>query len=240
MTELVPAIDIMAGRTVRLRQGSFDERTEYEADPVALACRYAEAGAKRLHVVDLDGAKAGRVTQLDLAARMARDSRLEIDFGGGVRSLADVGRVLAAGIAQVNIGSAAIREPALLTAALDEQGPDRIILAADARGGKVAASGWKEQTDVTIEELIGRFVDHGLAWVLTTDIARDGMMTGPALDLYRTLKERFPKLGIIASGGVANASDLDDLAQIGVERAVVGKALLEGQIPLEEIARHAR
>jgi phosphoribosylformimino-5-aminoimidazole carboxamide ribotide isomerase len=230
----------MAGRTVRLRQGSFDRKTEYEADPVALACRYAEAGAKRLHVVDLDGARAGRVTQLDLAARMARDSRLEIDFGGGVRSLADVGRVLAAGIAQVNIGSAAIREPALLTAALDEHGPDRIILAADARDGKVAASGWKEQTDVTIEALIARFVGHGLAWVLTTDIARDGMMTGPALDLYRTLKERFPKLAIIASGGIANASDLDSLAQIGVERAVVGKALLEGQIPIEEIARHAR
>jgi phosphoribosylformimino-5-aminoimidazole carboxamide ribotide isomerase len=239
MTEIVPAIDLISGRCVRLKQGAFDQVTDYAADPVELAQRYAAAGAKRLHVVDLDGARAGTVLQRDLAARMAKDSGLITDFGGGVRTLPEVERVLAAGLAQANIGSAAIRDPDLMRNALKAFGGEHIILAADARDGKVAAAGWKEQTELTLEALIERFVDDGLAWVLTTDIARDGMMGGPATDLYASLKARFPKLGLIASGGVGRIADIAALGQLGIERAVVGKALLEGTITLEELARHA-
>lgn len=239
MTEIIPAIDIIGGRCVRLRQGSFDQQTTYDADPVELAQRYAAAGAKRLHVVDLDGARAGKVMQLDLASRMAKASGLVTDFGGGVRTLPEVETVLAAGIAQVNIGSAAILDPGLLQAALALFGGERVILAADARDGKVAAAGWRDQTERTLENLIGEFIDEGLTWVLTTDIARDGMLTGPATELYRSLKAHFAGLGIIASGGVASIADIAALERAGIERAVVGKALLDGHIPLEELARHA-
>ena len=239
MTAIVPAIDIIGGRCVRLRQGSFEALTDYAADPVDIAKSYAAAGAKRLHIVDLDGARAGHVMQLDLAARMARESGLLTDFGGGVRTLAEVERALSAGMAQVNIGSAAIRDPRLMRDALKQFGGERIILAADARDGKVAAAGWKDQTDLTLEVLIERFIDNGLAWVLTTDIARDGMLTGPATELYRGLKARFPKLGLIASGGVGTITDIEALTALGIERAVVGKALLEGHIPLTELANYA-
>jgi len=239
MTEIVPAIDIIGGRCVRLRQGSFDAQTAYDADPVELAVRYATAGAQRLHVVDLDGARAGRPMQLDLAARMAAESGLKTDFGGGVRTLDDAEKVLATGFAQVNVGSAAIREPEMMRECLRAFGGERIILGADARDGRVAAAGWKDQTDLTLEALIERFTEDGLAWVLTTDIARDGMLSGPAIDLYRGLKARFPRLGLIASGGVARIEDITALATVGAERAVVGKALLDGHIGLEELARHA-
>ena len=170
---------------------------------------------------------------------MAGESGLATDFGGGVRTLAEVERVLTAGMVQVNIGSAAIRDPQLMRDALKQFGGDRIILAADARDGKVAAAGWKDQTDLTLQDLIERFIDDGLAWVLTTDIARDGMLAGPATELYQTLKTRFPRLGLIASGGVGKIADIEALSALGIERAVVGKALLEGHIPLTELANYA-
>ncbi len=239
MTEIVPAIDLIGGRCVRLKQGSFEAQTDYAADPVEIAKSYAAAGAKRLHIVDLDGAREGRPMQLELAAHMANASGLKTDFGGGVRTFTDVGRVLSMGLAQVNLGSAAIRDPEMMRMVLRVFGGERIILAADARDGKVAAAGWRDQTELTLEHLIERFTGDGLSWVLTTDIARDGMLTGPATELYAGLKARFPKLGLIASGGVAKIGDIIALGELGIERAVVGKALLEGHIPLTELARHA-
>ena len=239
MTEIVPAIDLIGGKCVRLAQGDFAAQTDYAGDPVDMAKAYAAAGAKRLHIVDLDGARAGKVTQLDLASRMARDSGLICDFGGGVRTIDAVENVLAGGMAQVNIGSAAIRDPQLLRDAMRFFGPERVILTADARDGKVAAAGWKDQTDLALEDLIERFIGDGLQWVLTTDIARDGMLTGPATALYAGLKTRFPKLGLIASGGVSHVDDIVALTKLGIERAVVGKALLEGHIPLTELRNYA-
>jgi phosphoribosylformimino-5-aminoimidazole carboxamide ribotide isomerase len=239
MTEIVPAIDLIGGRCVRLAQGDFAAQTDYAADPIEIAKAYAAAGAKRLHIVDLDGARAGKVTQLDLATRMARASGLICDFGGGVRTIDAVENVLAGGMTQVNIGSAAIREPQLLRDAMKYFGPERIILTADARDGKVAAAGWKDQTDLALEDLIERFIGDGLQWVLTTDIARDGMLSGPATELYADLKKRFPSLGLIASGGVGKIEDIAALTTIGVERAVVGKALLDGHIPLTELRNYA-
>jgi phosphoribosylformimino-5-aminoimidazole carboxamide ribotide isomerase len=239
MTEIVPAIDLIGGKCVRLAQGDFAAQTDYADDPVDMAKAYAAAGAKRLHIVDLDGARAGKVMQLALATKMARASGLICDFGGGVRTIDAVENVLSDGMAQVNIGSAAIREPQLLRDAMRFFGPERIILTADARDGKVAAAGWKDQTELSLEDLIERFIGDGLQWVLTTDIARDGMLTGPATELYAGLKARFPKLGLIASGGVARIGDIVALDKIGVERAVIGKALLEGHIPLTELRNYA-
>ena len=239
MTEIVPAIDLIGGRVVRLQQGSFEAQTDYATDAVEIAKTYAAAGARRLHVVDLDGARAGRPMQLDLAERMAKESGLVTDFGGGVRTFADAELVLSRGFSQVNIGSAAIRDAGMMKRALGHFGGERIILGADARDGKVAAAGWEDQTDLTLEALIERFTGDGLAWVLTTDIARDGMLSGPATELYLRLKRAFPKLGLIASGGVARIEDIAALAETGAERVVVGRALLDGHIALEELARHA-
>ncbi len=239
MIEVVPAIDLIGGAVVRLVEGDFARRTDYATDPVTLARDLAKAGFKRLHIVDLDGARAGRVMQAAVVERMVKASGLSVDFGGGVRSRADVDAVLATGVAQVNIGSAAIRAPEFMQACLEHYGPDAIILAADARDGRVAAAGWKDQTDVTLTGIIEQFRAHGLIWALVTDIARDGTLSGPSLDLYAGLMMQFPSLKLIASGGVGDISDVAALNELGCRRVVVGKALLEGRISKAEAVAYA-
>lgn len=239
MIQVVPAIDIIDGRCVRLREGRFDAATDYALAPVDVAKRYRDAGLKRVHVVDLDGARAGHLVHVDLLARIVRESGLAVDVGGGLRSMADIDTAFAAGAAEVNIGSAAIRDPGLLLAALGRYGADRIILAADVRNGKIATHGWQDQTAIDIIDVIERFLSAGLHWVMCTDIARDGMLGGPSLELYRGLLARFPGIGLIASGGVAGLADIAALDDLHMPRTVIGKALFEGRIKLEEIAAYA-
>jgi phosphoribosylformimino-5-aminoimidazole carboxamide ribotide isomerase len=240
MIEVVPAIDIIGGAVVRLSEGDFARRTDYATDPVELAKHYAAAGFRRLHLVDLDGARAGHIVHAGLLRRIVDASGLAVDFGGGVRSRADVAAALAAGAVQVNIGSAAISDPEMVVACLAEHGADAIILGADARDGLVAAHGWREQTALTLDALIERFTPFGLSWALVTDIGRDGMLSGPAVDLYARLTAAFPKVGFIGSGGVASMDDIRALDAIGVPRVVVGKALLEGRISAQEAVAYAR
>jgi phosphoribosylformimino-5-aminoimidazole carboxamide ribotide isomerase len=239
MIEVIPALDIMDGQVVRLVEGDFARRTDYASDPVKLAVDLATQGFRRLHLVDLDGARAGRVVHAELLTRMAATSGLAIDFGGGLRAQEDVALALSAGATQVNLGSVAIRQPELFDACLDRFGADAIILAADARDGNVAAAGWLEQTDMPLSALIERFICRGLKWALVTDIARDGTLTGPSLALYRELLAAFPTLNIIASGGVANMADIVALDQLSLPRVVVGKALLEGRVTAVEVMAHA-
>jgi phosphoribosylformimino-5-aminoimidazole carboxamide ribotide isomerase len=238
--KIIPAIDLREGRVVRLRQGDFAQTRDFDRDPVALAKRYRQAGAVWLHVVDLDGARAGRPAQIPLLASIAGNG-LRVQAGGGVRSHADVEHLFAAGIARVVVGSVAIRQPEMFDSWLQTFGPERLCLAMDLRLGDdarwhPAVDAWQADSDADFAVLLERFVRAGLRHVLTTDIAHDGMGAGPNVTLYRMLAARWPQLAWIASGGVRDRADVDALRATGVDACVAGTALLEGTLALEELA----
>lgn len=240
---IVPAIDLRGGRVVRLRQGDFDAQRDFPHDAAALARRYREAGATLLHLVDLDGARAGTPVQLDLVARIAADGP-PVQAGGGVRTRADVERLFAAGVARVVVGSVAVRAPETFAAWLAEFGADRFCLALDLRrdgdAWRPAVDAWRDDGDADFAALLDRCATAGLNHVLTTDIGRDGTAEGPNLALYRELAARWPRFEWIASGGVRDRADVDALAATGVAACVAGTALLEGTLALEEIAACSR
>ena len=239
---LYPAIDLMDGRCVRLRQGRFDDAVIYPATPAEALARYAAAGASWAHIVDLDGARAGAPRQHALLADLASASPLSLQVAGGVRTSEQVAGLLDAGVSRVVIGSLAVREPELVSVILDRHGPERIALALDVRltdaGPMVAVSGWAETTDLTLWSVVQSFPQA--KHLLVTDIGRDGMLQGPNLALLSELVERLPGIDVQASGGVTNADDLGALAAAGAAGAVVGKALWEGRFTLEEALVHAR
>jgi phosphoribosylformimino-5-aminoimidazole carboxamide ribotide isomerase len=237
--ELIPAIDIRDGRCVRLLRGDFDRETRYDFDPVELAVRYRDAGARWLHVVDLDGAKRGQPQNLPLVERMHDASGLKIQLGGGLRTRADVERALSIAERAV-IGSLAVTEPTTVGAWLDELGGERLTLALDVRLGAdgtptVATHGWTQGSAVTLADAVERYLAHGLRHVLCTDIDRDGASSGPNVGLYADCVRLWPGVAFVASGGVRDARDLAALARVGVAGAVSGKALLEGTLTPEEM-----
>jgi len=237
--ELIPAIDIRDGRCVRLLRGDFDRETRYELDPVELAVRYRDVGARRLHVVDLDGAKRGESQNLPLIERMRDASGLKIQLGGGLRTREGLGRALSIAERAV-IGSLAVTDPATVAAWLDELGGERLTLALDVRLGSdgtptVATHGWTKASAVTLAEAVERYLAHGLRHVLCTDIDRDGALSGPNVALYADCVRRWPQVAFVASGGVRDARDLTALSRVGVAGAVSGKALLEGTLTHEEM-----
>jgi len=241
--KIIPAIDLRAGRVVRLRQGDFAQTREFEYDAVALAQRYVDAGADWLHVVDLDGARAGCPLQVELVARIAASARVQA--GGGVRTRADVDCLLESGVARVVVGSLAIREPDTFAAWLDDIGPERLCLALDLRRAedgrwRPAVDAWQDAIDVDFSVLLDRFAASGLRHVLSTDIAHDGMRNGPSLALYRELATRWPRCEWIASGGVRDRYDIVALQAAGVAACVAGSALLDGTLGLHEIAECSR
>jgi len=236
--ELIPAIDLRDGRCVRLLRGDFDRETRYDLDPVELARRYRDLGARWLHVVDLDGAKRGESQNLPLVERMRADSGLKVQLGGGLRSRAELLRALAVADRAV-VGSLAVTEPSTVGAWLEELG-DRLTLALDVRVAAdgtavVATHGWTRASGVTLAEAVERYRAHGLRRVLCTDIERDGALTGPNVELYADCVRRWPDVAFLASGGVRGARDLAALARAGVTGAVSGKALLEGKLAPEEM-----
>lgn len=233
--ELIPAIDLIAGRCVRLQQGDYARQTRYDADPLELALRLQAAGLRRLHMVDLDGARLRRVANVETLRRVAAGTRLTIDYGGGVKSEQDLQAVLDAGARKVTVGSMAVKRPDEFASWIETYGADTFILGADARDGLVSTDGWMEQSGVTLTAFIRHYYRLGLRQVLCTDIARDGMMQGPAVELYRQLLSEFPDLHLIASGGVRHKGDIEALAAAGVPAVVFGKALLEGKITIEEL-----
>ena len=234
-----PAIDVRDGRVVRLRQGDYADETRYGDDPLAFAVRHAQAGATWLHLVDLDAARAGGYTLLPLLRTIVAQTGLRVQTGGGVRSRADVATLLDAGAARVVIGSLAVREPGVVAGWLAHFGRDRITVALDARQDgagtwRLPVHGWTQVAGETMEDVLARHADAGLVHLLCTDIARDGMLAGPNLDLYRRLCERHPGLRVQASGGVRDMADLHAARLAGCSGAVIGKALLEGRIDLRE------
>ena len=237
MMEIVPAIDMIEGRSVRLSQGDLNKSKEHDASPLEMAKRYEDVGVRRLHLVDLDGARAGIPQNLRNLEQIASATSLEVEWGGGVRSRESIASVLNAGAAGVICGSLALQEPRLFSAFLKEYGEERIILGADISGGKIATKGWLEISSSTIEEVIELFLKDGLKRVICTDISKDGMLQGPAVELYSALMERFPTMHLTASGGVGSMADLENLEAAGVPAAIVGKAIFEERITLKEIER---
>jgi phosphoribosylformimino-5-aminoimidazole carboxamide ribotide isomerase len=243
--QLIPAIDLRGGRVVRLLQGRFDTETVYADDPMSILDVYAGLGARLVHVVDLDGARAGSQGNATAIAGLAASGRAALQVGGGVRDRDTVGRLLDAGVARVVIGSAAVSEPDEVASWLREFGPERVVLAFDVRLDddavpRLATHGWERQTALSLWDSVGRFEPAGLRHVLCTDVARDGALSGPNLSLYQDAVERFPEIRWQASGGVRDVGDLRALARVGVAGAVSGRALLEGRMQAEELSPFLR
>jgi len=237
--KVYPAIDLVGGRCVRLEQGRFESAKVYGDDPLAMADRFAAAGATVLHVVDLDGAKDPNARQLTLLERLARHTSLRMQVGGGIRERADVAALLATGVERVVVGSVAAREPDRALALLAEFGPERVVFGLDVRldatgEPRLATHGWRDTESTTLWSALDRFVPAGLRLLLCTDIGRDGMLNGPSVELYRQTLARYPSLALLASGGIASLDDLTALRGLGAAGAIVGKALYEGRFTLEE------
>lgn len=234
--ELIPAIDIIGGRCVRLTKGDYDQKTEYGA-PIDMALEFQRIGFKRLHMVDLDGAKNRHIVNDRVLSEVSSQTSLEVDFGGGIKTHQDIEKVFAAGAKMVTIGSIAVTEPRLFTWWLQKYGPDRVILGADVRNGKISINGWKEDSEEDLLPFLKKYVDAGVKNVLCTEISKDGTLGGPAIDLYREVMNTYPDLHLIASGGVSSIDDVKALDAAGIPAVVFGKAIYEGKIDLEDLWR---
>ncbi|HAD11816.1 MAG TPA: 1-(5-phosphoribosyl)-5-[(5-phosphoribosylamino)methylideneamino]imidazole-4-carboxamide isomerase [Saprospirales bacterium] len=231
--QIIPSFDLLDGKLVRLRQGDFEQKTEYPANPLELAKELEAAGIKRLHMVDLDGAKTGRPANLHILAEVAAHTRLEIDYGGGLRSIPSLKQVWDAGAMLFSVGSVALLAQDEFSAWVEKFGPDRFLVGADVRDNNLAVHGWAQQTEVSIFDFLVKMTSLGLSTFTVTDIARDGELSGPGLELYREILKRFPTINLVASGGVRDVADLESLREIGCSGTIVGKAFFEGKIPLQ-------
>ena len=235
MIELIPAIDIIGGRCVRLLQGDYERQTTYDAEPADMVKRFADCGVKRVHVVDLDGAKAAQPENLPTLEKMAGIDGVNIEWGGGLKTETAVRQVFDAGAAYAIVGSVAAKQPDLFTTWLNAFGAERMVLGADVREGKVSVSGWQEELNLGIEALIDTFQPHGLRQVICTDISRDGMLQGPSFDLYTQLQAAYPDIDFTVSGGISSMDDIRRLDSLNLRKVIIGKAIYEGRISLKEI-----
>lgn len=237
MIEIIPAIDMIEGKCVRLTQGDYATRKVYNEDPLEVAKAFEGAGIRRLHVVDLDGAKAGHIVNYRVLEKLAGHTSLVIDFGGGLKQTKDVEIAFDCGAQMVTGGSIAVKDPETFTAWIARFGNERIILGADAKDRRIAISGWEEATDAELLPFIQKYREQGIEKVICTDISRDGMLEGPAVDLYKEILEAVPEIYLIASGGVSSIADIEKLAEANVPAVIFGKALYEGRITLKELER---
>ena len=235
MIELIPAIDIIGGQCVRLTKGDYDQKTVYRDSPAEVAKEFEEIGFKRLHVVDLDGAKSKHIVNSDVLKRITTDTQLVVDFGGGIKTDEDIEKAFAAGASMVTIGSIAVTNPDLFMGWVEKYGAKRIILGADVRHGKISINGWKEDSSEDLLPFLKKYVDAGIKNVLCTEISKDGTLTGPAIELYMSMMAAYPELHLIASGGVSSIDDIKALETAGIPAVVFGKAIYEGKINLKEL-----
>ena len=237
MIELIPAIDLIDGQCVRLTKGDYTTRKTYNEDPVAVAREFESYGFKRLHVVDLDGARSKHVVNHKVLERIAAStSGLVIDFGGGIKSDEDLRIAIDSGASLVTVGSIAATQPEMFIGWLQEYGADRLILGADVKDGRISINGWKEESTQELLPFLDLFIQKGTRHVLCTDISKDGMLQGPATPLYRKIMARYPECRLIASGGVSGMQDIIALDEAGIPAVVFGKAIYEGRISLKELA----
>lgn len=235
--EIVPAIDIIDGKCVRLSKGDYNAQKTYSDSPLDVALRFQDAGIKRLHLVDLDGARSKHIVNYPVLEAITNHTDLTVDFGGGIKSTSDLETALGCGAAMVTVGSTAVTDPDLMQKWIEDFGQEHIILGADARDGKISVNGWKEDSVLTLSDFIRDYMNKGITQVLCTDINRDGMLQGPAVQLYRSLLKEFPGIKLIASGGVSSVQDLMDLKEAGLPAAIVGKAYYEGRITLDQLSK---
>lgn len=235
MIEIIPAIDMIGGKCVRLTQGDYAQKSTYYDDPLDAAKNYEAIGVRRLHLVDLDGAKAARPVNLKVLERIASATSLDVQFGGGIKSGESLEAVFSAGAGRAICGSIAVTDPDTVCGWIGKYGSRRIVLGADVRDGFVATHGWLEASSLSASELIDRFTGAGLSQVICTDISRDGMLQGPSFGLYADLQGAYPAVDITVSGGISAMADIERLDGMGLRSVIVGKAIYEGRITLEEI-----
>ena len=233
---LIPAIDLIDGKCVRLTEGDYARKKIYNEDPLEVAKTFEAVGLQRLHLVDLDGAKAKHIVNHRVLEKIAAHTNLHIDFGGGLKSSEDVRIAFESGARQITGGTVAVKAPELFSAWLQEYGPDRIILGADVRDGSIAVSGWQESSNLELFTFLTDYVEKGVETVICTDIAKDGRLEGSSVELYQQVLKRFPQLRLIASGGVTAVAEIHLLREIGCFGAIIGKAIYEGRITLRELA----
>ena len=235
MIELIPAIDIIDGKCVRLTKGDYNQKTVYNDSPADVARQFEDMGFKRLHVVDLDGAKSKHIVNDHVLKAITDATNLKVDFGGGLKTDDDLKKAFEAGASMVTIGSIAVTKPELFLSWLEEYGADKLILGADVRNGKISINGWKEDSAEELLPFLKQYVDHGVKNVLCTEISKDGTMQGPAIELYRQIMDAYPTLHLIVSGGVGCTNDIRNLNESGIPAVVFGKAFYEGKINIEEL-----
>lgn len=235
--EIIPAIDLIDGECVRLSQGDYNQKTVYNENPLEVAKMFEAAGIRRLHLVDLDGAKAKHIVNHKILEQISTKTNLIIDFGGGLKSDKDLEIAFNSGAAMVTGGSIAVKERDTFLKWLEKYGSEKIILGADAKDGNIAVSGWQETTELPVIEFISEYHKKGIVKVISTDISRDGMLSGPAFELYSEIINTLPSVEIIASGGIASMNDILRLNEMGVPGVITGKAIYENRITLEEIER---
>ncbi|MBR5522648.1 MAG: 1-(5-phosphoribosyl)-5-[Akkermansia sp.] len=234
MIELIPAIDIIGGQCVRLTKGDYDAKKTYDAHPEDVAKRFYDMGVRRLHVVDLDGAKADHIVNLDTLKKIT-ELGMTVDFGGGIKQESDLQAAFDHGAAMVTVGSMAATKPDLLLQWAEKYGPERFIVGADALDGRVMIKGWREDGGMSLHEFISFYMSHGITRVLCTDISKDGTLTGPNVELYKSIMQQFPTCRLIASGGVSCTEDICALNAAGIPSVVFGKAYYEGRIDLQQL-----
>lgn len=235
MIELIPAIDIIGGQCVRLTKGDYDTKKVYNEDPVSVAKEFERLGIKRLHVVDLDGARSKHIVNDSVLRRITSETHLVVDFGGGIKTDEDIEKALDAGAAMVTIGSIAVTDPERSMAWIEKYGAERIVLGADVRNGKISINGWKEDSTEELIPFLKKYLDAGIRNVLCTEISKDGMLQGPAIELYKEVMKAYPTCHLIASGGVSCKEDILALEEAGIPAVVFGKAIYEGRINLAEL-----
>jgi len=234
MIELIPAIDIIDGQCVRLTKGDYDQKTVY-GSPLEMAQEFERIGYKRLHMVDLDGAKSKHIVNSEVLSRVTTETQLTVDFGGGIKTDEDIEQAFQSGAQMVTIGSIAVTEPERFMGWLKKYGAERLILGADVRNGKISINGWKEDSEEDLLPFLQKYIEAGVKNVLCTEISKDGTLQGPAITLYQQVMTAYPQLHLIASGGVSCIDDIKALDKAGIPAVVFGKAIYEGKINLKEL-----
>ena len=237
MIEIIPAIDIIEGKCVRLTKGDYDTKKVYNDDPLEVAKMIESYGVRRLHVVDLDGAKSQHIVNYKIIERIADHTSLVIDFGGGIKTNEDIDIAFGSGASLVTVGSVAVKNPDLCTEWLGKYSPQKMILGADVKNGLISINGWKEEGNDELMPFLKSYVEKGVENVLCTDISKDGMLEGPATELYQKVMQQFPDMHLIASGGVRCIEDIEALDRAGIPAVVFGKAIYEGKIKMEELTK---
>ena len=232
---IIPAIDIIDGKAVRLTKGDYQQKKIYNENPLEVAKIFEGAGIRRLHLVDLDGAKNKKITNQKVLERIASNTKLQIDFGGGVQSDHDIQLAFDLGARQVTGGSIAVKDPEMFERWLEKYGAERIILGADVLNGKIAISGWQEDSSWELDALLQKYISKDIKYVISTDVSKDGVLAGPATALYQEMTTKFPDLEIIASGGVSSMEDIHELDKLPLHGVIVGKAIYENRISMEDI-----